>query len=156
MAGRRTCWPTPLGAGEQDRHPDRAGERFPGPHQGRVAGRFAQQTVEGQVRVDHVADGAVRGSQGIQRRLQLGEHQVTVGPGTDAGGGQSLQGGADGEHVREFRVGQRPDRQPAPLAHLDQALVLQLPQRLPQRPPRDPHGGRQLRLHQPAARLDLP
>src|SRR6478609_9676382 len=144
-------------AGPRNRIATRIGPvGFPGPYQGRVAGEFAQQTVEGQVRLHHVADGAVHGSQGIQRRLQSAEHRRTVRAGTEIGGSQPLETGTDGEHVRKLRSGQRPDRQPAPIAHLDQSLVLQLPQRLPQRPTRDPHRGRQFRLHQSAARLDLP
>ena len=87
--------------------------------------------------------------------MQLGDQPGAVGSAADDGGGQPFQGGADREHVQDLRVGQRADGQPAPFACLDQALLLELAQRLPQCSPRDAQGGRQFRFDQPGAGLDL-
>ena len=84
-----------------------------------------------------------------------GDQRGPVGSGADDGGGQPFQGGADLEHVQDLRVGQGPDGQPAPLAGLDQALLLQLAQRLPQGSARDAQGGGQFRFDQPGAGGDL-
>ena len=87
--------------------------------------------------------------------MQFRDQCDPVGSGADHTGGQPFERGPDLEHVQDLRVGQCPDGQPPPVTGLDQALLLQLAQRLPQGSPRDAEGGGQFRFDQPGARGDL-
>ena len=73
--------------------------------------------------------------------MQFRNQRDPIGSGADDSGGQPFQGGTDLEHVQDLRVGQCPDGQPSPVTGLDQALLLQLAQRLPQSSPRNAKGG---------------
>src|SRR3954452_99309 len=139
----------------QDGHPHPALESLPGLDEHGVTGEPAQQEVEGEVGLDPRRDVVVLVDQHLQRVPQGTHRGLAPRRGDDLPDRQRLHRGPHLEELPHLDGGEAVDPQHAPGAGGDQALLLQVAQRLAHRAPADPERAGQFDLAQVVARAVL-
>jgi hypothetical protein len=128
-----------------DRDPDAPLEVLPNVHQDRVVGERAEQQMEAEVCFDPFGEVGAAVQPG-QRRAQGGQRLLSPRGSDDLSHGQPSEGGPHLVEASYLLRGQLVHPQHAAMPGVDESFLLEVAQRLADRPPADPQARRQLDL----------